>query len=481
MTAIHEKLKNDLLCYAQAHRTEFFEDIKAMSRIDSTQGPASEGLPYGEGPDQALRAMVRLYEKNGAVSEIHSDRGYALVRFFPENADKGYIGGFTHCDVVLPNGEWLYTTPYEPVERNGYLIGRGVKDDKGGGVLLLYALKALHACGYRFRHAYQGFFGANEETGFGCIRNFLEDGQLLPAAGLSPDASFTTVPGENSKFSLFVKSRRTFENILDFDHGGSKGTVCGYMKVVMNYSDVLWKEVTAAQEGRTDASVKRSGEQIVLETKGKAVHIAAPHYGIHAGGVATEILLQCPSLGESDLKLLAVLDEIFHLMKCELYGCEFNDELFGPTSTGMLSVQLIDGYIGMEGRLNYSPLQDTESLMEAVRKYYRDHDFDCELKDQSDGYRHQGKEAETVDALNAVFTDLNSGRFDKRKAFGATYSRFIPNCYSTGLEVPFTTRPDDFPEGHGMIHQPDECVDMDSFVKGIAAAALHLVILDETF
>ena len=85
MTEINEKLKSNLLAYAESHRAEFFDDIKALCRIDSTQGEALPGMPYGAGPDMALRAMAELYEKNGAKAEIHSDRGYALVRFFDEN------------------------------------------------------------------------------------------------------------------------------------------------------------------------------------------------------------------------------------------------------------------------------------------------------------------------------------------------------------------------------------------------------------
>lgn len=57
-----------------------------------------------------------------------------------------------HIDVV-PEGsvkDWKYE-PYQAVEENGKIYGRGSTDMKGGNTALLFALEALHACDVKLK------------------------------------------------------------------------------------------------------------------------------------------------------------------------------------------------------------------------------------------------------------------------------------------------------------------------------------------
>ena len=54
---------------------------------------------------------------------------------------------------VVPSGEeadWQ-TPPFVATEKDGYLFGRGVQDDKGPSMAALYAVKALLNSGVRFK------------------------------------------------------------------------------------------------------------------------------------------------------------------------------------------------------------------------------------------------------------------------------------------------------------------------------------------
>ncbi len=51
--------------YIDAHVSEMLEDIAALCRIDSTKDTYREGMPYGEGCFEALRAGLRLGECYG--------------------------------------------------------------------------------------------------------------------------------------------------------------------------------------------------------------------------------------------------------------------------------------------------------------------------------------------------------------------------------------------------------------------------------
>jgi len=50
------------------------------------------------------------------------------------------IGIWNHLDVVPEGKEWIYP-PYTCTEKDGFLIGRGIQDNKGPAVAVLYAMK----------------------------------------------------------------------------------------------------------------------------------------------------------------------------------------------------------------------------------------------------------------------------------------------------------------------------------------------------
>ena len=53
------------------------------------------------------------------------------------------IATIAHLDVV-PEGNGWDSNPFDLVERDGYVIGRGTADDKGPAVLTLYAAKDVY-------------------------------------------------------------------------------------------------------------------------------------------------------------------------------------------------------------------------------------------------------------------------------------------------------------------------------------------------
>jgi acetylornithine deacetylase/succinyl-diaminopimelate desuccinylase-like protein len=52
------------------------------------------------------------------------------------------IGILAHLDIVPAGSDWN-SDPFRMVEKDGYLYGRGVSDDKGAAVASMYALKYL--------------------------------------------------------------------------------------------------------------------------------------------------------------------------------------------------------------------------------------------------------------------------------------------------------------------------------------------------
>jgi acetylornithine deacetylase/succinyl-diaminopimelate desuccinylase-like protein len=86
---------------------------------------------------------------------------------------------YAHHDVQPPGDIDAWdTVPFEPVEKNGRLYGRGAADDKAGVVAHLAAIRTLKAlCGSDFDLGITIFIEGEEEAGSPTFRNFLAENQ----------------------------------------------------------------------------------------------------------------------------------------------------------------------------------------------------------------------------------------------------------------------------------------------------------------
>lgn len=67
---------------------------------------------------------------------------------------------------MVPAGEgWTVTEPFEPVEKDGKLYGRGTADDKGPAVAALYAMRAIKELGIPVKKNVRLILGTDEECG----------------------------------------------------------------------------------------------------------------------------------------------------------------------------------------------------------------------------------------------------------------------------------------------------------------------------
>ena len=465
--------------YIEANREAILEDLKGLVRIPSTRGEPAAHMPYGPGPAQALEAATALFEGQGLPAVRRADLGYSLIRAGGREA--GDIGVFCHCDVVFPNGSWEFTSPFEPIERNGYLVGRGVKDNKGSVITTLHALAALKSAGVALRHGVTVFLGSNEETGMQDAKSFAEH-ETMPAISLVPDCEYPVCRGEKCYFHYEAACDRAFENILDFNSGSARGSVCGEMHVVLRPVPGLAEELRAAVADRSDAALSRDADgNLVLDAKGAAVHASTPKRGIHAGGIAAELLLACPSLGENDLGILADVRPILTECLGGPFGIACRDDDFKDLTTVVTVVALENGRLQFTGCLNYSTRQDAVLLWDAMAEKYAAIGFHGRRLDDNRGFLHEGEDLKIIDLLNDIYLDLH-GAQDMRVyvTYGGTYARMLRNAYAVGIEVPFTARPEDYPAGHGLVHQPDECVSIEALLNGVEMLAMMLLALDKT-
>jgi len=119
------------------NRENVLRDLKTLVDINSVEGQPQPGAPFGPGPRKALEAALDIAAGMGL--DAHNCEGYIGYADLP-GASPTQIATITHLDVV-PEGNGWTGSPFDMVRRDGYVVGRGVADDKGPAVLTLYAAK----------------------------------------------------------------------------------------------------------------------------------------------------------------------------------------------------------------------------------------------------------------------------------------------------------------------------------------------------
>ena len=120
--------------YLDENKANIVADIKDLVKVPSV----SEDLPKVK---ECLRLLISKAEKMGFNAHSVLDDSIGIIEM-GEGTET--IGVLTHIDVVpVDDPEKWNTEPFDVVEKDGVLFGRGVLDDKGCIVSSLYAMQAL--------------------------------------------------------------------------------------------------------------------------------------------------------------------------------------------------------------------------------------------------------------------------------------------------------------------------------------------------
>lgn len=474
---VSPELTAKVLDYLSAHEEEILEDLKSLSRIPSVRGEAEPGFPFGRMPAKALEAAADLYEKHGFALTRKIDRGYALANMGPGGKT---LGVFCHCDVVAADtGVWEQIgNAFEPEVKDGYLIGRGVKDNKSAVIGVLHAMEALRSAGVPIQHKIQVFLGANEESGMEDIRNFRAD-HPLPDLSLVPDCEAPLCRGEKGVAHMELLCDKKFEHILDFC-GGSRAGVCGSVTVALPSEAPLKEELLAALKDRADAQLSENDEgQLLLTTNGISAHPAMPVGSVNGGWIAAEILLKCPSLGKHDLAILEQVRAMLCNIKPVYFGIDSWDEAFRDLTMVCTVIATENGRLKLTCVCSLQPSFPVETIHSNVAAKCAEIGWTPHFIRHSTGFLIP-EDHPTIELVVDTYRQLCKARdipkvYNVYTSNGGTYARALENAFTVGTDVPITRPPQWFSPGHGRVHQPDECINIRYFLEGI----LHLAMILE--
>jgi succinyl-diaminopimelate desuccinylase len=467
----------------ELHRDEFVKDLVAWVAIPSVsdESLAAPGAPFGP---EVARVFALASERAAELdlTTVEHD-GYAMsVLLGDQDSDIGLI---SHLDVV-PAGEGWIHEPYIPFEKDGYVIGRGVRDNKGAALLDLYLLRFLRHEGLPLRHRIRVIYGGAEETGMADMQYFV-DHEQVPAVSLVTDGFFPVNNIQLGRLSaqLFFPSS---PELSKWRAGDATNSVPSQVSLTIPGECDVPALRAAAELWPSDHGsivIESNGASATVQAHGTSGHSAFPSGTVNALSSLTSFVSAAKVLDGQDARSFELLAKFLESPHGEAVGVAQSDEESGAlTLNGGLVEDSVGGFI-LHVNIRY-PLSADPSAITAQLQSVMDTIGGDLLAVEDVPPHHIPADDPTVELLRAVFDDATGATTQPMAMGGGTHARLVPNAHTFGPGLwteearPYAARPPApfLPVGHGNPHGPDECVSIDNLRVAFGLYVLAILRLD---
>lgn len=448
--------------FVEQNRTALLEDLGDLIAIDSVETAPAPDAPFGPGPKAALEKTLEIAGRMGfATRNCENYIGWAEL---PGADPEKYLAAICHVDVV-PAGNGWDADPFTMRINGNWLLGRGVADDKGPMVALLYAMKFLQQEGVSLRYPVRALVGANEESGMRDVDYYLEH-YPAPAFCFTPDAEFPVCNGEKGQYGGALVSPVCNGRVVEIEGGVANNAV-------PDRASALVKADFASLKEAPGITLEAEGELVRVRGWGKAGHAAMPANTVNAIGLVVNYLVANDICNEEERAYFAALQKLHASTAGEGLGIACADGPFGPLT-------IIGGRIFMrEGRMvqtfdcRYPTVTSGEALETAVRNAVCSGAVLESGRNNAPFYIEADSPAirACIDTYNAV-TGENATPFTMG---GGTYARHFPYAVSFGPEHADMQ----LPEFGGPMHGANEAAPLDKLLEAVKIYALALLELQK--
>ena len=387
--------------------------------------------------------------------------GYAeLAGADPEK----YLATICHVDVV-PVGNGWSQDPFKMQIRDGWMIGRGVADDKGPMVATLYALKFLKEEGVSLRYPIRAMVGDNEETHMNDVEYYLKN-YPAPVFCFTPDAEFPVCNGEKGHFGAELVSPVCNGEIKEFEGGVANNAVPD------RASALVETDITKLKNA-PNITLEPEGNGVRIRGWGKSGHAAMPEGTVNAIGLVVNYLLDNGLCNDAERAYLEALKKLHASTAGTGLGIDCADGPFGPLT-------IIGGRIFMrEGRIvqtmdsRYPTCTNAEKMKEQIK---------AAIGTGASLEKAEGAEpfyiAADTPAIKACIETYNEVTGENATPFtmgGGTYARHFPYAVSFGPEHEDMV----LPEFGGPMHGANEAAPIDKLLEALKIYIIALLRLEE--
>ncbi len=437
-------------------------DIKRVVDIPSVEGTPEPGKPFGPGPAVALDEALAIAREMGlSTGSFDGCMGWAEL----PGQTQGQVAVIGHMDVV-PAGNGWDGDPFCMREQDGWLIGRGVVDDKGPCVLALYALKFLKERQIPLRYGVRVLLGTNEETGMKDVERYLA---AFPAPDFcfSPDADFPVCNGEKGTFSAKLVSPAFSQGtILDFQGGVAENVVPDRAECVVRCQDL--PEMTMP-----GITVEQEGQTLRIRARGKGGHASTPKGTVNAIGLVVDYLLAAGLASEEERPYLRFLQKLHSNTDGSGVGIAAQDEVFTPLTIIGGTIQMRQGRLYQSVDSRYPTSITAKEIAQRLESAAEGSAQLQELFSRVPFYI--SADSAPVQVLMEAYNSVTGQKAQAFTMGGGTYARHFPKAVSFGPEYPGAVLPDFV----GPIHGANEGASLEGLLQALKIYILALAGLQE--
>lgn len=447
--------------FIEANSDAIFRHIARLVAINSVEEAPAENAPFGPGPKKALDEALAICSELGLDTRNCENKiGYASLGGDGEK----YLATITHVDVVPAGPGWI-ADPFTMRDREGYILGRGVIDDKGPSVICMYALKFLKEEGISLRYPIRALFGANEETGMKDVEHYLAN-YPAPLFCFSPDADFPLICGEKGIWHGRMSALTKAENIVSISGGVAPNAVPSLCEAVVKAGE-------NALQSTEDVEASFDGELWHLIAHGISGHASLPEGTKNAIGVMLQYLLDNAVPSEAEKPFLQAALLVHKATDGSAAGIAAVSEGFTPLTvvSGMIGME--DGVIWQSLDSRYVPSTSGEEILSKLRSGFKGAAEVICTRDAAPFYK--SPECPEIKACMDAYCTVTGEKAEPFTIGGGTYARDFPNAVGFGPEYEGRERP----AFVGSMHGAEEGASKAELLQSLKIYILSLLNLEE--
>ena len=413
--------------FIAANKDALISDIGRLVAINSVKSDPEEGAPFGAGVHKVELETMKIAEELG-FEEVRDCEGYiGYAHFGPKDKFLGIIG---HTDIV-PVTEGWFRDPFEVFEKDGYLVGRGVLDDKGPLLAGMYAAKYLIDNKIPLRYGIRVLIGCNEETGMEDVEYYLKN-YPEPVFTFTPDAEFPVCHGEKGIYGANIVSDPVDGKIV-YLHGGIASNVVPD-KCVVKLKNVCPKCLAKAAEGSDRYEFTEEDGLVVVTANGVAAHAGMPFDSVNANGLIANLLLKADVLEGEEKKIIEFISRVTENVYGTFEHIDGEDGCFAPTTLicGMVRKQA-DGSFLINVNSRYNTSIKPEELEKRVASTAEEWGLRVQDCDNS-GPFYMEPDHPAVKLMCDIYNEVTGEDAKPFVISGGTYARHMHNTVSFGPE-----------------------------------------------
>lgn len=421
---------------ADEYKEELIKSIGRLVRINSVEGEKLDNAPFGSGPKEALEEALRISEELGfKTKNIENAIGYAEYGESDE-----YIGVIGHVDIVPEGDGWNYN-PFDVSIDNEKIYGRGVLDNKGPIMAVLYGMKIIKDLNLPISKKIRVIFGTNEETGFCDIPYYLKE-EKPPIMGFTPDCKYPAVYGERGILDVTIWSKKINDTNIKSIKGNFRNNIVPDFAEIELYSNE-----------------NKKSETKIISAKGKQAPGNAPESGINAVTKLCKDILESKKLinDEETLEFIEFIYNSFYenhsLSKLNI-NCF--DKISGDLVINPYEIKMDEGKIGISVVFRYPISYKYEDMISIIKSIIKD-GYTLSENRRMDSVCFD-KEHALLKKLKEAYEDVTGFDGTPVTTTGGTYAKVFPNIVAFGPS---------FPGQKGIAHNSDEYMDIEDLITNL--------------